>query len=170
MTAYWQPLAFFYMMFAVGCATLESYRLPANMTEYATIEDHPFRFGMNEYDHVVSIDRRRVDRESREIPEKLPAVTNLRSKTDGNVIVLNAGVRKLEVRVCESTWDLQHAFSLHGPWHCGRSVLRLEALPGRHYRLFGVVNHDEDSAELWIEAAQSHEKVAGPIRIIGLEY
>ena len=154
---------------ATSCSTLEPYRAPNTITEYATIEDHPYRLGsIKDYDYVVSIDRKSVDSMSRGIAEGLYERSNLPGPVAANAIMLEVGVHKLEVRACKAFFELEHIFEIGGAWHCGRAVLRLDVMAGVHYRLAGSVNGEDDYAGLWIENARSHEKVAGPVRVSGL--
>jgi len=161
--------AVLFSMLVASCSSLEPYRAPMTTSEYATIEDHPYRLGSTkDYDHVVSIDRKSVDSVSRGIAKELYEKSNLPESVAANAIMLEVGVHKLEVRACKAFFELEHVFEIGGAWHCGRAVLRLEVMPGVHYRLAGSVNGEEDCADLWIENAKSHEKVAGPVRALGL--
>jgi len=159
-----------YSAVGIGCATtLEPYIVPTSPAGYATIEDQPYRFGANKYVVVTTIERKRVDDKSRGVPETSSIAVNASEDKTGELIVVAAGPRKLEIEVCKFAPGFWDFFSYFGGWYCKSTVLRLEASPGSHYRVDGTLNKKEDYAEFWIENTESDEKVAGPIRILGVK-
>jgi hypothetical protein len=113
---------------------------------------------------VLSIDRQRIDRQSRGAPPYLLPETGDSSDDSENWIRLRSGLRKLEVQVCKFLPGLLDLFTYRG-WHCGHAVLPLFVESGMHYRLCGSLNKREDYAELWIEIAESGEAVTEVVRV-----
>lgn len=149
---------------STACSSLEPYRLLESTNPIATIADKERRIGSFDFYEIMSIDRKRVDSESRGIPSN-----RLDESFDGlgdpeDWIPLRAGLRKLEAQVCKYSPGVQDLLSFSG-WYCGHAVLPLVAESGAHYRLYGSVNKQGDYAEIWIEDARSEKTVVDIIRV-----
>ena len=118
--------------------------------------------GSLEYVRVLSIDRQRIDSESRHLPLGEFATGAIRPDDEKDWIPLRAGLRKLEVEVCKYSPDFLDVLAFTG-WHCGHSVLRLTSESGSLYRLRGTVDKKQDRATLWIEDALSGDTVVSPV-------
>jgi len=123
-------------MLVAGCANvnMETYRIPDSIASYATIKDRPYSLGKTDTVQIISIERERVDRESRGLPKAVASSDNDLK----NVIVLATGVRKLHVRACKLN-ELFFESYLGRLGMCASSVLRLEARPGFQYRVRAIV-------------------------------
>ncbi len=145
---------------AIGsaCSNLEEYRRPEQDVRIATIEDDPHSPGSLEYVKLMSIDRRRVDRDSRGVSlDRLGADAASLGDPD-DWVPLDVGLRKLEARVCKYRPGLLDVLAYAG-WYCGHAVISLEAEPGAHYVLRGDLNKRQGYAELWVEDGRSGEIV-----------
>ena len=147
-----------------GCSTLEPYRISGTTSDVAFVEDDRPGMYSDFFRQILSIDRKRINSESRRLSANWSVKAGELPGDLDNWIPLRTGLRKLEVQVCEydpSLWDL---IAWSG-WHCGHAVLALKAESGGHYRLNGTVNKKEDYAELWIENARSEEVVTDVTRV-----
>jgi len=151
-----------------ACSTLAPYTPPESTETFATIVDQPYDFdslqpadffrldfSSPELVEIHSIDRMQISRKSRNQPDRH--------------IVLKPGIRKLEVRACKSWFDLTRMFDLRGGWHCGRTVLRLEAQAGLDYRVSASFSKEDRIADLWIEDVASQEIIAGSEATVALQ-
>lgn len=141
---------------AIGsaCSNLEEYRRPKQDVRIATIEDDTHSLGSLEYVKLMSIDRRRIDQDSRGVSlDRLGADAASLGDPD-DWVPLDAGVRKLEARVCKYRPGLLDVLAYSG-WYCGHAVISLEAEPGVHYVLRGDLHKREGYAELWVEDGRS---------------
>jgi len=118
--------------------------------------DQPHEFGEFEFIDVLSIDRLRIDRDSRRNADKK--------------IAMEPGVRKVEVWACRYWLDLGDFFFPFDAWDCGRAVLRLEAEPGADYRVSARFSKKNKNARLWIVDVASQEIVAGSQATVALQY
>ena len=147
-----------------ACSSLEPYRLPENTNPIATIEDKERRIGSFDFNQVMSINRKRVDSESRGIPSHRLDESSDALGDPEDWIPLRAGLRKLEVQICKYSPGVLDLLSFSG-WHCGHAVLPLAAESGAHYRLCGSVNKQGDYAEIWIEDARSGKTIVDIIHV-----
>jgi len=147
-----------------ACSSLEAYRVPETGADIATIEDEPYKFGDFEYLEVMSIDRSRIDGQSRGVPAAWSTENGQLLGDPEALIPLQIGIRKLEARACKYSPPLQDGL-MFGGWHCGHAVLRLVVESGTHYRVRGLVNKKEDYAELWIENTESGQTVTNVTRV-----
>jgi hypothetical protein len=137
-----------------ACAT-KPYRVPESLVHYATIEYHLPEPFTSHFLHIISIDRKRIDRKSRGLPKAGSADIDNEKK----VIALAEGTHLLHVHACERS----------GVWRCSNAVLRIEAVSGGQYRIEVTINRKGDYAEFWIESVESGDKVTKPIRVNGLD-
>lgn len=150
------------MLAMAACSTLEPYRIAGADAATAAIEDDRYQIGSREYVRVLSIDRQRIDSESRDLPLGEFAAGTVRPDDEEDWIPLRAGLRKLEVEVCKYSPDFLDLLAFSG-WHCGHSVLRLTSEPGSLYRLRGTADKKENRATFWVEDAVSGDTVVSPV-------
>ena len=149
---------------ATACSSLKPYRLSENTGPIATIEDKEPRIGSFDFHQIMSIDRKRIDSESRGInSNRLDEGFDAPGDPE-DWIPLRAGLRKLEVQVCKYSPGVLDLLSFSG-WYCGHAVLPLVAESGVHYRLRGSMNKQGNYAEIWIEDARSQKTVVDIIRV-----
>jgi hypothetical protein len=147
-----------------ACSTLEPYRPAGAEADMAAIQDDRFRMGALEYVRILSVDRERIDSESRDLPIGQSAAGGVSPDHEDDWIPLQPGLRKLEVEVCKFAPGFLDVLALSG-WHCGHTVLRLTCEPGSLYRLRGTVDKKEDRATFWIEDAVSGDTVVSTVEI-----
>lgn len=147
-----------------ACSTLEPYRAAGEETGTAAIQDDRYQMGLLEFVRVLSIDRQRIDSQSRGLsPDEFAAgVKSPGSESDW--IPLRPGLRKLEVEVCKFSPGFLDFLALSG-WYCGHTVLRLTSEPGSLYRLRGTVDKKEDRVTIWIEDALSGDTVVSAVEV-----
>jgi hypothetical protein len=164
MRSHFFPLSLVIAVVGPACSSLEPYRVSATVTDIATIEDQAYKLLDSDFLEVMSIDRSRIDGQSRGInADWFPA--NGRILGDRDVLIpLRVGLRKLEVQACKYSPPLKYGHVLGG-WHCGHAVLRLVVEPRTQYRLRGQVNKQDNYAELWIEYATSGQTAADVTRV-----
>ena len=120
------------------------------------------QMGSLEYVRVLSIDRQRIDSESRDPPIGEFAAAGVSPDDEDNWIPLRPGLRKLEVEVCKYSPGFFDVLAFTG-WHCGHSVLRLTSESGALYRLRGTLDKKANRATFWIEDALSGDTVVSPV-------
>lgn len=126
-----------------GCATVDIYEVPSSAASLASIEENdPRHWGLMDRDFVelVSIDRKRIARDfNKPAPE-------IRGNQSEHSILLEPGQHQLYARACV------HRIKaiINSGWYCAEVVLRLEALPDTHYRLYGEINRKEEFTDFWI--------------------
>ena len=150
----------FFSVIATACSSLEPYRLPENINNIAFIEDNYREWSYKGSVYVMSIDRKRIDADSRRASRIWFDKNDDSVEHSRNWIPMHAGLRKLEVTVAS-----EHYFSFICTRLYGHGVLALQAESGAYYRLRGEVNKEERFAEVWIENAQSGETVVTATRL-----
>ena len=164
MRSHFLPVSLAIVIVVTACSNLEPYRVSETVTDIGTIEDQAYKFLNSYFLEVMSIDRSRIDGQSRGIrADWLPAEGGILGDRDV-LIPLKVGLRKLEVQACKYSLPLNYGH-VFGGWHCGHAVVRLVVEPRTQYRLRGQVNKQDNYAELWIEYAKSGQKAADITRI-----
>ncbi len=149
----------------MACSTLEPYRAPDTITDYATIEATAFAWGKRTYAYLMSLDRRRIDRKSDDAPDGADGVPMRKGAACEKrllittCVVVEPGLHKVHIMICETGLTRK----------CADAILSLDAKMGHRYLVAGKVSLRKDFADIWIEDMGSGDTVAGPLRVSGLD-